>query len=233
MDGKKHIFRETDSDLGHIDRRVGMVWDLVEAQWQVAQSALRGSEAGHPVDTASREDSINELVREIERGTTRFLALRQPLADDLRFIVAALRIAIDLERIGDYAANIVQRAAQAGVDRVAAQVDSVPRMADMVLTMLRALHEDYTDRSPRQCAEAVAPAGELNTLYERVFEALRAHMTQNPASIETCTELLVIAGNIERSSDHAKNIAHHLSTLFTGLSCEPAQPAIKKGTAGT
>ncbi|EPR36294.1 phosphate uptake regulator, PhoU [Desulfovibrio sp. X2] len=215
LDGR-HIFSGIDKDLGHIDRLLVLVWDLVERQWQAALGSLPAGEQIVAANTASRETSINDLGREIERSTTRFLALRQPMADDLRFIIAALRISIDLERVGDYAANISKRAAIACVTPGNACVHSVPRMAQMVLEMLRKLQQDYVSRQLSLSEGVIEMDKEVNALYEQVFAEVRAQMAQDPAMIETCTELLFIARNIERAGDHAKNIARHLYLLFSG-----------------
>jgi phosphate transport system protein len=216
MPVKKHIFQDIDADLAHIESLVDLVWGLVKNQWQTVILALKTREPVPAADTTSREDSIDDLGREIERGTVRFLALRQPLAGDLRFIIAALHISIELERIGDYAANIIKRSALtcAGAQ---AGVDSVPDMAGMVLRMLDDLYEAYKGQSLALSEGVIARDNELRALYEQVFVDLRTRMARDRDLIESCTELLFIARNIERSGAHAKNIAKHLYGLFTGV----------------
>jgi phosphate transport system protein len=223
MPVQKHIFQDIDADLAHIESLVDLVWGLVKNQWQSVMLALQTREPVLAADTASREDSIDDLSREIERGTVRFLALRQPLAGDLRFIIAALHISIELERIGDYGANIIKRSALTRPGADAADVDSVPKMAGMVLQMLDDLYQDYKGKSLSLSEGVIARDNELSALYEQVFEDLRAQMARDRDLIETCTELLFIARNIERSGAHAKNIAKHLYCLSTGVAFKERQ----------
>jgi len=154
----------------------------------------------------------------------RLLALRQPMAQDLREIVSALKVSADLERIGDYAANIAKRSlalAQVPVVRPAA---GIPRMGRLVETILKEVLDAYIERDVDKAIAAWERDEELDDLYTSLFREVLTYMMEDPRNITPCTHLLFMAKNLERIGDHATNIAEIIHFLVVGTPLTVLRP---------
>jgi phosphate transport system protein len=144
------------------------------------------------------------------------IALRAPMADDLREVIAALKIAGVLERIGDYAKNIARRANRIDVRRQFEPLTLIPAMAEVAGEMVHDVLTAYAARDPQLASEVVERDNKVDAFYNSIFRNLLTHMVENPASISSATQLLVVARNLERIGDHATNVAEQVYYAATG-----------------
>jgi len=152
------------------------------------------------------------------------LALRQPMAKDLRAIVAALRISADLERIADYAKNVAKRTLalnQVPAIRLAA---SIPRMGRLVQQIIKEVLDAYVERDADKARAAWSRDEEVDGMYNSLFRELLTYMMEDPRNITPCTHILFIAKNIERMGDHATNIAETIYFVVHGVPLTETRP---------
>jgi len=164
-----------------------------------------------------RDDKLDEAERDIERKTIRLIALRQPVADDLRRAVAAMKVANNLERCGDLAKNIAKRTLVIiESDPLTPLTRSIERMGRLVLGRLSSVLDAYT-RSDLERALAVwSQDDEVDEHYNSLFRELLTYMMGDPRTITACAHMLFVAKNLERIGDHATNIAEIVRYEITG-----------------
>ncbi|MDR6953503.1 phosphate transport system protein [Ancylobacter sp. 3268] len=213
----EHIVSSFDTDLKEISRRVvemgGQAEQLVADS--VQSLVKRDTELAQKVIVL--DGPIDLLQREIEEKSVLTIARRQPLAGDLREIVAAMRVANDLERIGDLAKNTSKRVlALTGEFHPQKLVRGVEHMSSMVLEQLKEVLDAYASREDTRAIEVWKRDGEVDVLYTSLFRELLTYMMEDPRNISLCTHLLFCAKNIERIGDHATNIAETVHYLATG-----------------
>ncbi|MCS0494952.1 phosphate signaling complex protein PhoU [Ancylobacter mangrovi] len=213
----EHIVSSFDSDLKDLSRRVVEMGG--QAERLVADSVMalvkRDTELAQKVIVL--DGPIDLLQREIEEKAILTIARRQPLAIDLREIVAAMRIANDIERIGDLAKNTAKRVlALTGEFHPQKLVRGVEHMSGMVLEQLKSVLDSYASRDDARALEVWKRDGEVDILYTSLFRELLTYMMEDPRNISLCTHLLFCAKNIERIGDHATNIAETVHYLSTG-----------------
>ena len=172
-----------------------------------------------------RADSrIDELEQEVSAQVVRLLALRQPMAQDLREVVGSLKTSADIERIGDYAANVAKRSIILNQSAPVQLTYALPRLArlaeNLVRDVLAAYHENDADRA----LAAWARDEELDEQYTGLFRELLTYMMEDPRNITPCTHLLFCAKNIERIGDHATNIAETIYYIVTGEQMPAERP---------
>ncbi len=161
------------------------------------------------------EPEINRLQVEIDQEVLRLLALQQPMAVDLRFLAAVLKITNDLERIGDLAVNMVQAAMRP--HELATAVIDLPRMADRTQFMVHAALDSLVSRDPRLARQVLTTDDEVDRIRDQIFRDLIQRMTREPGEIELALSLLFVARNLERISDHATNIAEDVIFWVEGV----------------
>ncbi|MDF2620621.1 MAG: phosphate uptake regulator, PhoU [Xanthobacteraceae bacterium] len=213
----EHIVSSFDTDLKELGRRVVEMGG--QSERLVADSVLalvkRDAELAQKVIVL--DGPIDLLQREIEEKAVLTIARRQPLAGDLREIVAAMRIANDLERIGDLAKNTAKRVlALTGEFHPQKLVRGVEHMSGIVLEQLKMVLDSYASRDEAKALEVWQRDGEVDVLYTSLFRELLTYMMEDPRNISLCTHLLFCAKNIERIGDHATNIAETVHYLVTG-----------------
>jgi phosphate transport system protein len=152
------------------------------------------------------------------------LALRQPMARDLREIVVALKIASDLERICDYAANVAKRSIALSQAPPIQPVYALPRMGRLALLLVKDVIDAYVERDPEKALAVWNRDEELDEMYASIFREFLTYMMEDPRNIGACTHLLFMAKNIERIGDHATNIAENLYYLVHGTPLTQARP---------
>ena len=173
---------------------------------------------------------MDELQRQIEDEATRMIARRQPMAQDLREIVAAIHIANDLERVGDMAKNTAKRVfAIEGNFAAQRLVSGVEHIAEMSLAQLKQVLDAYTARDLDGALAVWQRDDEIDAMYTSLFRELLTYMMEDPRNITFCTHLLFCAKNIERIGDHATNIAETIHYLVTGVPLTEERP--KKDTS--
>ena len=160
--------------------------------------------------------AIDALEADAEALAVRMIALRAPMADDLREIIAALKISSVLERIGDYAKNIAKRASVLAQSAQIEPIVIVPEMARVVTSMIKDVLDAYVDRDAALAAEVSARDQKVDDFYNSLFRSLLTFMMENPQHITPSTHLLFVAKNLERMGDHATNVAEMVYYAVTG-----------------
>ncbi|TCK30195.1 phosphate transport system protein [Ancylobacter aquaticus] len=213
----EHIVSSFDTDLKELGRRVVEMGGQSERLVADSVQALvkRDSELAQKVIVL--DGPVDLLQREIEEKAVLIIARRQPLAGDLREIVAAMRIANDLERIGDLAKNTAKRVlALTGEFHPQKLVRGVEHMSNIVLEQLKVVLDAYATRDQARALDVWQRDGEVDVLYTSLFRELLTYMMEDPRNISLCTHLLFCAKNIERIGDHATNVAETIHYLVTG-----------------
>jgi phosphate transport system protein len=154
--------------------------------------------------------AIDRLEIDIEESCLRLLALQQPLAGDLRFITAALKISNDLERVGDHAVNIAGGTVRLGVQPLLKPLVDIPRMADLAVGMLNEALDAFVRRDAESARRLVRRDDEVDDLNRQVFRELLSYMIEDPSTITRAMELVLVARNLERVADLATNVAEEV-----------------------
>jgi phosphate transport system protein len=219
-----HIVKSFDDELAKLNQAIAQMGGLAEAQLQAAVRALvrRDREAAAAIVKADKR--IDELDMQIGNLAVRMLALRQPMASDLREVVAALKISSDLERIGDYATNIAKRAIALSEAPVIATLHAIPRMANLVQGLIKDVLDAYVAHDADRAVAAWQRDEEVDAMYTSLFRELLTYMMEDPRNIGPCTHLMFIAKNIERIGDHATNVAELVYFLVHGHPIDQARP---------
>ena len=167
---------------------------------------------------------IDQLERQISAQTIRMLALRQPMAQDLRQVVAALKISSDIERIGDYAANVAKRAIALTQSPPMRPVGGIARMGRLVQQIIKDTLDAFSDNDADKAVAAWKRDQDVDDMYNSLFRELLTYMMEDPRNIGPSTHLMFIAKNIERIGDHATNIAETVHFLVLGRPIEALRP---------
>jgi phosphate transport system protein len=211
-----HTVRSYDEDLRRLRDMVARMGGLAERQVADATAALVRRDTELASEVVQRDAQIDQLEREIETFCVRLLALRQPMAQDLRLIVASMKVSHDLERIGDYARNGAKRAIVLAEQPVLGSLNGFQRMARLVQENLKgAMDALVNDDASR--AEEIRNADEpVDEIYNGIFREMLTHMMEDPRNITAATHLLFVAKNLERIGDHATNIAETVHYAVRG-----------------
>ncbi len=221
---REHIVRSFSEELRRLNTLITQMGGVAEAQVETAVRAVARRDASLAASVVKSDLRLDQYEAEIDAEAIRMLALRQPMAGDLREIVSALKISADLERIGDYAANIAKRAmvlAQLPPVRPAA---GIPRMGRMVQEIMNEVLDAFIDRDVAKAIAVWRRDEELDDLYTSLFREVLTYMMEDPRNITPCTHLLFIAKNLERIGDHATNIAETIHFLVVGHSLKAIRP---------
>src|SRR5437764_2276489 len=181
-----HIVKSYDEELQRLETMLIRMGGLVEAQLGDSLSALGRRDAGLAEAVIANDQAIDELNFEIDEFVVRMLALRQPMANDLRAIVAALRIAGDLERIGDYAANISKRTVALAHSQVVKPVSGLIRMGKVAQQILKEVLDAISRRDAQTAKVAWGRDSEVDEMYTSVFRELLTYMMEDPRNITSC-----------------------------------------------
>jgi phosphate transport system protein len=220
----EHIVKAYDDELKHLNDIVARMGGLAEKQLTDAVEAVIERDvdlAGRVVEADQRVDA---LEGEVDDFVVRLLALRQPMARDLREIVAALRISADIERIADYATNVAKRAIALAQVPTVRPVHAVPRMARMAQMLIKDAIDAYVERDAQKAVRVWQSDEALDEMYTSLFRELLTYMMEDPRNITPSTHLLFIAKNIERIGDHATNVAENVYFLVHGTPLPGARP---------
>jgi phosphate transport system protein len=163
------------------------------------------------------EARINQMEIEIDDMATRLLALEQPVATDLRFITAAIKINNDLERMGDHAENIAERALSLIHEPSIKLVVDIPRMANLVESMVRKSLDSFVKKDADLARSVIVSDDAVDELRDEIYDELVETMEKDPPTIRHCITLIFVARNLERIADHATNIAEDIVFLVEGV----------------
>lgn len=219
----EHIVRAYDGELEDLRSLIDSMGAVVLAQLDAAGEALERSDEALADRAVQKDHAVDSLFREIEEKAIRIIAKRQPVAGDLRAIMASIKIAADLERIGDLAKNTAKRSA-AMADGAGRLTEVVLPIADMAEAELRKVMGAFRRNDSRAALAVWQRDEELDELYNSAFRQLLTYMLENPRMIGTCTHLLFVAKNMERIGDHATNIAENICYLVDGKAPTGARP---------
>ncbi len=223
-DREDHTVRSFDAELLKLANTVVRAGGLVEAQLAAAMQALVRRDSQMAADVVAGDAKVDALEQEIQDMAVRLLALRQPVAQDLRHIVSALRIAGDLERIGDYGANVAKRTMVVNQAPPVRTVAAMPRMARLAQEIVKDVLDAYVERDVERAIAVWRRDEEVDELHTSLFRELVTYMMEDPRNITACTHLMFIAKNIERIGDHATNIAETIYYLVQGRPLKDARP---------
>jgi phosphate transport system protein len=220
-----HIVSSFDADLKELGDKLAEMGGLCEKLVAESVDALLQRDTPLARRVIEWDRSIDRLQHDIEDGAIRTIARRAPVAVDLREVVAALRIANDLERIGDLAKNIAKRVvALDGQLQPPKLAGGVAHIADLTLGQLKDVLDAYTRRDEARAIEVWNRDGDIDALYNSLFRELLTYMMEDPRNIGFCTHLLFCAKNIERIGDHATNVAETVYYLVNGVSLTDERP---------
>jgi phosphate transport system protein len=211
-----HIVKSYDDELKRLTGEIQHMGDLALAQLDAAIDAVMERDSNEAMKVVQADGAIDVLEQEVSHDVVRLLALRQPMARDLREILAALRIAADIERIGDYAANVAKRSIVLNQSAPVQLAYALPRLARIAETLVREVLAAYHDYDADRALAAWARDEELDEQYTGLFRELLTYMMEDPRNITPCTHLLFMAKNLERIGDHATNIAENVYFLVHG-----------------
>ncbi len=219
-----HIDKTYDQELQRLDNIIAEMGGLAENQLAGAMEAVANRDADLAGQVIESDVKVDELERETEALVIRLLALRQPMARDLRQIVAALKVATDLERIGDYAANVAKRSIALIQTPPVRPVYAIPRMGRLGQAMIKDILDAYVERDADKAMGVWLRDEELDEMYTSLFRELLTYMIEDPRNITPCTHLLFMAKNLERIGDHTTNIAETLYFLVHGTPLAQMRP---------
>jgi phosphate transport system protein len=213
---RKHTVRGFDDDLAELTSKIVAMGGLVERQLVAAVEALvdRDSEAADRV--VKDDDQIDELEEQIDQLVVRLLAIRQPMAVDLRVIAMALKISNDLERMGDYATNIAKRARRIMVHQPLKPLITIPLMAEICRGMVKDVLDAYIERDDDKALEVWRRDPEVDEYYNQLFRELLTYILEYPKLTGVCIDLMFVAKNLERIGDHATNVAEKIHYMVHG-----------------
>jgi phosphate transport system protein len=197
---------------------------IAEVQLTRAVESLMRRDSGLAAQIVQADGRVDAPEQEVGQLTVRLLALRQPVALDLREVVAAIKIAADIERIGDYAKNIAKRATVLSDHQPLRPVVSIPRVSQLGLQILKAVLDSYMDKDAEGARAAWRRDEEIDAMHNSLLREMLTYMMEDPRNIGPCTHLLFIAKNIERIGDHATNIAEIVYYLVRGRSLDEERP---------
>jgi phosphate transport system protein len=221
----EHIVRSYEEELTHLNNKIARMGGLVEKLLGQSFDALERRDPELAIATINEDEEIDALEREIEEQAVIMIAKRQPLANDLRQIMAALRISIELERIGDLGKNLAKRAvAVVGEQQPKQLMLGLKHMGELALSQLKEVLDAFIERDAERALKVWYKDEEIDAMYNSLFRELLTYMMEDPRNIGLCTHLLFGAKNIERIGDHATNIAETVYYLATGRTITDQRP---------
>ncbi|WP_323797914.1 phosphate signaling complex protein PhoU [Nisaea sp.] len=219
-----HIVSSFDEELGALKAKIAQMGGLVESQCEAAVRAVHRRDQALAQRVREADAPIDLLETEVEAMSLRLLALRQPLGGDLRTVVASLKIVSDLERIGDYAANIGKRAIVLSSLPEIPPANGIVRIGSLVQSLIKDVLDAYADDNLDLAVAAWHRDEDIDELYTSLFRELLTYMMEDPRNISASTHLLFIAKNLERMGDHATNIAETVHFQIKGTKMQADRP---------
>lgn len=211
-----HTIKAFDEEIGQLRGLIAQMGGLAEHAIAAAMEALRRHDLEGARAIVAGDKKIDALEMEVEALAVRIIALRAPLADDLREVVAALKIAGVVERIGDYAKNIAKRVPLIESHGEIEPLSVLPAMSALAVQMVHDALDAFAARDAEAAVEVCDRDRQVDDFYNSLFRVLVTHMMENPKTIGQVAQLLFVAKNLERVGDHATNIAEMIYFAATG-----------------
>ncbi|HEU4987549.1 MAG TPA: phosphate signaling complex protein PhoU [Rhizobiaceae bacterium] len=222
-----HTVTSFDEELEHIDRLIREMADLAGSMTGASTQALLNSDNALAQRIVSDDTIMDAKQRELDERAITLIAKRQPMAQDLRAVVGAIRMASDLERVGDLAKNIAKRVGAVGQSATPRGLShSINAMAAMVLDQVKAVIDRYVAREAEDLIRLRDEDEKIDIQYTAVFRELLTYMMEDPRNITACTHLLFCAKNLERIGDHVTNIAENAYYVMTGEQLPVQRPKL-------
>ncbi|MBK0399218.1 phosphate signaling complex protein PhoU [Limibaculum sp. M0105] len=204
---KEHIVSSFDEELQKITARISEMGGLAEEELSMALEAVRLRDGALARKVIESDDRLDMMDARLEHDAIQMLALRQPVASDLREIVAALKVSSTLERIGDLAKNIAKRTQVLNEGQPLRVTGSILRMGKLTQTLFAEVLDAYTSRNTSMAVSVWKRDVEVDEMYNSIFRELTTYMMEDPRVISLCSQLLFVAKNLERIGDHATFIS--------------------------
>lgn len=214
----EHTVKAFDSDMNELRGMVAEIGGRSEQAIVSAMTALTNGDLKLAAKVVEEDKIIDDLEKRIDELTIRTIALRAPMADDLRELVATLKISGVVERIGDYAKNIAKRVPIVSESRKLGPVSLLPSMAKLTSELVHDALDSFSRRDPELALEVSARDQVIDDFYSSIFRSVITYMVENPKDIGVAAHLLFIAKNLERIGDHATNVAEMVYFAATGNS---------------
>jgi phosphate transport system protein len=220
-----HTVKSYDKELEALERRIAEMGGIAEKMVIDAMDALATADVALAHQVVTTDPRLDALQREIEEQAVLTIARRQPMAVDLRELIGAIRVAGDLERVGDLAKNVAKRSIKIGAEaRVPRAIIGLKHMNDVATELMKDVLDAYAQRDIERARAVWERDAELDALEDSVFRDLLTHMMEDPRNISYCAHLLFCSKNIERIGDHATNIAETVFYLVTGETLPSERP---------
>ena len=212
----QHIVKSFEQELKQLSDMLVEMGGMLENQLAAATNAVMQGDSASATIAMEQDPAIDALERDVEQLVIRMLALRQPMAGDLRQIVSSLKISSDLERIGDYAANVAKRSIVLNQFSLPFKLGGLSHLARLVQENLKLTIDVIGDHDPGRAIQIWRADQAVDDIYTAIFRELITYMMEDPRNITPCTHLLFVAKNLERIGDHTTNIAETVHYLATG-----------------
>jgi phosphate transport system protein len=222
----EHLVKSFDQDLKRLTDMLIRMGGIVESQVALASEAVMERNAEAAARAVEEDVKVDALEREVDAFVIRMLALRQPMAADLRHIVAGLKITGDLERIGDYAANVAKRSIVLAQFPAPYSMGGLAHMLVLVQAQLKSIIDALGSNDSDKAVEVWRSDRAVDDIYNTIFRELITYMMEDPRNITPCTHLLFIAKNLERIGDHTTNVAE---TIYYSVKGEVIPDVRPKG----
>ncbi len=209
--------RHLEGELGELRRLLLEMSGLVEAGVYHSVQAVVAQDAAQAAQVLSNEVRINRMELEIDAMATRLLALEAPVAADLRLITAAMKINTDLERMGDLAVNIAERALSLMKRKLVRPAIDIPHMASLTENMVRTALDAFVKADVELARVVLVSDDAVDQVRDTINDELIRHMENDPTTIRQCVDLLLVARVLERIADHATNIAEDVVFVIEGV----------------
>ncbi|MBA2238126.1 MAG: phosphate signaling complex protein PhoU [Lysobacter sp.] len=225
-----HIVKSYDEEQQRLLEETLRMGEMAASQLEAALDVVQRRDDKAAARIIANDEAIDALEQEVSHDVMK-LALRGPMARDLRQILAAIRIASDIERIGDYAANVAKRSTALNMSPPLPQISGLQSIGALAVTQVRDVLGAYRDGDVEAAQRVRARDADIDTAYTALFRELLTYMMEDARSITPCTHLLFMAKNIERIGDHATNIAENVWFLVRGEEVLP--PREKRDDSNT
>ncbi len=211
-----HIYKPFDRELNDLKENLLFMGELVEKAISRAITSLGEGDSELAAAVIADDDKVDRQELKIDELCLKILALRQPAARDLRFIITAIKVNYDLERIGDMAVNICELVQELNLEPQLKPYVDLPRMATLTQQMLRQCMDAFVNANPAIARQVIAHDEEVDRLHEQIFHELLDYMTRDFSTVTRSTRLLLISRHLERIADHAVNIAELVIFMAEG-----------------
>lgn len=219
-----HTVKSFDEELAALERSILQMAGMAEANLSQSVDALMKRDADAAADLIKADKRVDEYERDIEASAFRLLALRQPMADDLRYVFGTVKMAGSLERVGDYSKNIAKRTIILAEHPNISVPPDMARLSDLACEQLREAIDAFADKDAEKAVAVWERDQQIDDFYARIMRDIISEMSGDPEAIECGAHFLFIGKNLERVGDHATNIAEVIDFQLSGNWRSAARP---------